>query len=124
MCGTYGVRFGDVVARLPRFSIDRGEDPALAWYMAVTRYAVEREMAQLLEGVYLRRTGLMLFSRDNGRGWLEALSSEMARLLGWSDARRREAVARTAASIDRMFAFRGDHHTLDPFAAELTGRTS
>jgi glycerol-3-phosphate dehydrogenase len=121
LCGGYGARLADVAARLP---VERTEDPALAWHVAMTRYAVEYEMAQRLEDVYLRRTGLMLFSRYNGRNWLEALSGEMGRLLGWSVERRREEVAHTAASIDRMFAFRGFDQTPVTFGSQLAGRTT
>jgi glycerol-3-phosphate dehydrogenase len=54
----------------------------------MTSYAVEHEMACRLEDVYRRRTGLMLFSRDNGRRWLERLADEMSSLLGWSPIER------------------------------------
>ena len=49
----------------------------------MTRFAVEHEMAQHLVDVYRRRTDLMLFRTDNGRGWLRALAADMAALLGW-----------------------------------------
>ena len=81
-------------------------DARLDWHRAMTRYAVECEMALRLEDVYIRRTGLMLFTPDNGRSWLEPLSVEMATLLNWSAERRGEEVSRTAAAIASMFAFR------------------
>jgi glycerol-3-phosphate dehydrogenase len=117
-CSLYGSHLADVAARLPA---ERSDDPALDWHRAMTRYAVDCEMAQRLEDVFVRRTGLMLFSPDNGRSWLEPLSVEMASLLGWSAERRRKEVSSTAAAIDRMFAFREGARkpTLQP---EFVGR--
>jgi glycerol-3-phosphate dehydrogenase len=102
-CGVYGSNLSQVVARLPS---DVSGNPGLDWHRAMTRYAVEHEMAQRLEDVYRRRTELMLFSSDNGRSWLEPLSNEMAALLGWSAERRAAEVRRTQAAIDSMFEYR------------------
>jgi glycerol-3-phosphate dehydrogenase len=104
-CGIYGSDLEEVAAC--RGSTDL-QEPALEWHRAMTRYAVDCEMAQRLEDVYRRRTGLMLFSHDNGRSWLETLASDMAELLNWSADRRREEISRTMLAIDRMFAFRAD----------------
>ncbi len=79
----------------------------------MTRYAVQYEAAQRLEDVYRRRTGLMLFSRDNGCAWLEPLADEMAAILGWSAERRRDEISQTRTAIDRMFEFRVDSLTRD-----------
>lgn len=107
-CGSYGSHLGEVAAQLPaKLSGDAGLD----WHRAMTRYAVKCEMAQRLEDVYRRRTGLQLFSRDNGCGWLEPLADEMASLLGWSAERRRDEISRTRTAIDRMFTFRVDSLT-------------
>jgi len=93
--------------------LEAGDDePGLAWHRTMTRYAVEHEMAQRLEDVYRRRTGLMLFSQDNGRAWVQPLAQEMAELLGWSPPRTAEEVRRTEAAIAAMLAFRED--TLTP----------
>jgi glycerol-3-phosphate dehydrogenase len=117
-CSGYGSHLADVAARLPA---ERSDEPALDWHRAMTQYAVDCEMAQRLEDIYIRRTGLMLFSADNGRRWLEPLSVEMASLLDWSAERRLEEVSSTAAAIDRMFAFREGARkpTLQP---EFVGR--
>jgi glycerol-3-phosphate dehydrogenase len=104
-CGLYGSNLAQVAARLPS---ELSLNPALDWHRAMTRYAVEHEMAQRLEDVYRRRTELMLFSPDNGRAWLEPLSENMAALLGWSDERRAVEVRLTRAAIDAMFAFRDE----------------
>jgi glycerol-3-phosphate dehydrogenase len=104
-CGLYGSNLSQVAARLPS---DSSGDPGLDWHRAMTRYAVEHEMAQRLEDVYRRRTELMLFSPDNGRAWLEPLSREMGALLGWSDDRRADEVRRTQAAIDSMFEYRAE----------------
>ena len=72
-------------------------------------------MAQHLEDVYLRRTGRMLFSRDNCRNWLEPLASEMAGLLGWSAERPSEEIAHTVATLMECSCFgiaRGQRRSL------------
>jgi glycerol-3-phosphate dehydrogenase len=102
-CGVYGSNLSQVAARLPS---ELSEDAGLDWHRAMTRYAVEHEMAQRLEDVYRRRTELMLFSPNNGRAWLEPLSAEMAALLGWSVERRTDEVRRTRAAIESMFEYR------------------
>jgi glycerol-3-phosphate dehydrogenase len=119
-CKLYGSEFKAVAARLPT---TRSDDPALDWYRAMTRYAVECEMAQRLEDVYRRRTGLMLFSADNGRRWLEPLAADMAKLLDWSSDRRREEISRTMLEIDRLCAFRLDAQT-DAEYGQFTHRRS
>ena len=103
-CGPYGSNVGSVAARLPT---DASGDPGLDWHRAMTRYAVEQEMAQHVEDVYRRRTDLMLFSRGNGRAWLEPLAAEMAARLGWSAERTAEEVRHTEDAIDGMFGYRG-----------------
>ena len=99
----YGTGLKELAEELPTES---GADPALTWYRAMTRYAVRHEMAQRLEDVYRRRTDLMLFTDDNGRDFVQPLAEEMGALLGWSDDRAREEVARCRSSIDEMFAWR------------------
>ena len=103
--GVYGTDVGEVAACLPN---EQSGDAALDWHRAMTRYAVEQEMAQRVEDVYVRRTGLMLFSQDNWRQWLEPLAAEMAGLLDWSRERTSAEIIRTAAASDRMFAFRSE----------------
>ena len=99
----YGSNLWQVVARLPTKSSGNSD---LDWRRAMTRYAVEREMAQRLEDVYRRCTDLMLFSRDNGRALLAPLANEMAALMGWSIERTTKEKQRTQAAIDAMFAYR------------------
>ncbi|MBV9169426.1 MAG: glycerol-3-phosphate dehydrogenase/oxidase [Chloroflexi bacterium] len=104
-CGMYGASLNELSALFPQ---DQSGDPGLDWHRAMTRYGVRYEMAQRLEDVYRRRTGLMLFTRDNGRGWLDPLADEMALLLGWSAERKNEEIRRTRAEMDAMFAYRGE----------------
>lgn len=104
----YGSQLPQVVSLLP---VEAGDEPGLAWHRAMTRYAVEHEMAQRLEDVYRRRTGLMLFSQHNGRAWVQPLAQEMAELLGWSPQRTAEEVRRMEAAIAAMLAFREDTRT-------------
>jgi glycerol-3-phosphate dehydrogenase len=115
-CGLYGSTLPEIVARLPR---EPGDNPGLDWHRAMTRYAVEHEMAQHLEDVYRRRTGLMLFSPDNGRAWLQPLAEEMAGLLGWSAQRTADEVRDTGAVIDAMFAFQSKAPAVSGMAAAV-----
>ena len=101
----YGSNVWHVASRLPA---EPSANPDLDWHRAMTRYAVEREMAQRLEDVYRRRTDLMLFSPGNGRAWLRPLADEMAALLNWSPERTADEVKRTDAAIDAMFAYRAE----------------
>jgi glycerol-3-phosphate dehydrogenase len=103
-CGIYGSNLSLVAARLPA---NLSGNPDLDWHRAMTRYAVEYEMAQRLEDVYRRRTDLMLFGRNNGRAWLRPLAMEMAALLGWTVERTEDEVRQTQVAIDAMFAYRG-----------------
>jgi glycerol-3-phosphate dehydrogenase len=113
-CGLYGSAIPEVAIHLPTAP---SEDAGLDWHRAMTRFAVHHEMAQRLEDVYRRRTGLMLFSRDNGRRWLAPLAEEMAQLLGWSAERREDEIERTRAAIDAMFVFRHAAAEIHPAAA-------
>lgn len=85
-----------------------GEDPALRWRRAQARHAVKAEMAVHLVDVIARRTDLMLFTPDNGRPLLAALAAEMGALLGWNEKTAQAEIARAAAQIDAMFAWRAD----------------
>ncbi len=78
----------------------------LAWLRAQTRHAVKAEMASRLEDVISRRTGALLFSRDNSALHLEALAAEMAGLLGWSARRQVEEIGRCKALVAAMFRWR------------------
>jgi glycerol-3-phosphate dehydrogenase len=55
---------------------------------AEVRQAVRREGALRLEDYWMRRSGRAYFSLDAGLDALEPASREMAKLLGWSEARR------------------------------------
>jgi glycerol-3-phosphate dehydrogenase len=110
----YGSNMWHVAARLP--AVPSG-NPNLDWHRAMTRYAVEREMAQRLEDVYRRRTDLMLFSPGNGRALIRTLANEMAALLNCSPERTSDEVKRTSAAIDTMFAYRADRRDAVGLAA-------
>lgn len=88
-------------APLPGDDVPRESDLA-----ARVRYAVEKEMAVRLEDFFRRRTGLMLFSKDNGRSVVDAVAEQMASLLDWS--RDRVAFERDNLmhQFDLMFAWR------------------
>jgi glycerol-3-phosphate dehydrogenase len=98
-------------------------DAALDWQRPMTRHAVDCEMAERLEDVYRRRTGLMLFSNDNGRSWLETLATDIAEVLDWSSDRRREEISHTMLAIDRMFVFRGASEARAHYTEVTQGRS-
>lgn len=99
----YGSNLGRVTEYLPELP---SANPQLAWFQAMTRYAVQHEMAQRLEDVYCRRTNLLLMSDGNGRQHLEPLAAEMAALLGWSPDRTRDEIDRCRSLIQQMFMWR------------------
>ncbi len=82
-----------------RFSLDR----------ALLRFAVRREFALHLVDVYRRRTERMLFGGDFALLHLKSDADEMARLLGWSDARRDAEVAAVRRMEVEMLAWRAPH---------------
>ncbi len=111
LAARYGSEFDQVADELTP-----GGEPELIWLRAQLRHAVKHEMARRLEDVYARRTGALLFSRGNGRAYVEELAAEMGDLLGWPMERVLEEQLRTHAAIDAMFTWR---HPLDssPFCA-------
>jgi glycerol-3-phosphate dehydrogenase len=60
---------------------------------AEVRQAVRREGALTLEDYWVRRSGRAYFDLDAGLSTLAPASREMARLFGWSEARRASEVA-------------------------------
>lgn len=103
LCEAYGTALPALAEQLPT---KPGPDPALTWYRAMVRYAVKHELAQRLEDVYRRRTGLMLFTDDNGRRYLEPLAKEMATVAGWSVDRYLEELSRCRAMLDESSHWR------------------
>lgn len=109
----YGGAIRGVVAQLPEAAAERpredpskASDPVLTWARARVRHAVKGEMAVRLEDVIWRRTEIMLFTADNGRGYLGPLAEEMATLLGWSAARQGAEIEQCRQRIDDMFVWR------------------
>jgi glycerol-3-phosphate dehydrogenase len=87
-------RYGSNAPRLFRLAAESGgfaERHGLPLALAAElRYAVEAEMAATPADFWIRRTGRLYFDRPGVLKWKNAVSSAMAELLGWSDARRGE----------------------------------
>lgn len=89
LADVYGMRGLDVAAlaaadqRLAaRLSPGRPE------ILAQVDFAVQRELAQTVRDVLIRRTQMFFKDRDQGLGAVEQVSERMAELLGWDDQRR------------------------------------
>ncbi len=82
-----------------RFSLDR----------AMLRFAVAEEFALHLMDIYRRRTDRMLFGGDFALLHLKADANEMARLLGWSEARREAEMDAVRRAEAQMMAWRLPH---------------
>ncbi|MFZ5827105.1 MAG: FAD-dependent oxidoreductase [Bacillota bacterium] len=99
-------RYGSALAQVAAEARSIAEgDPQVRWRRAQARYAVKAEMAVRLLDVVHRRTDLMLFTRCNGRPYLEALAAEMGAMLGWSEERQLEEIAACRAEARKMFAW-------------------
>lgn len=76
---------------------------------AEVRQAVRREGALRLEDYWVRRSARAWFDPDAGLSKLEPAADEMAKLLGWSDARReREVEACRRRHAENNALFEGD----------------
>jgi glycerol-3-phosphate dehydrogenase len=68
-------------------------------------FGVRHEGALRLEDVIYRRTRAALYEVSGREALLEPVAARMAGLLGWSDARRSEEIARTRDLLRRELAF-------------------
>lgn len=101
----YGTAFRSVAAELP--PVETWSGPAeFTWLRAQMRHTVRSEMAVRLDDVLYRRTSMMLFSKHNGRPYVDTLAAEMGQLLGWSAGRVQEERSRCHAEIDAIHAWR------------------
>jgi glycerol-3-phosphate dehydrogenase len=62
--------------------------------LAIVDWAVQRELAQTVSDVMVRRTQLFFRDTNQGLDATEAVADRMAELLGWSEDRRTEEVLR------------------------------
>ena len=68
---------------------------------AEVTYAVEREMAQRVQDVLIRRLHLYYETRDQGQSVVGAVASRMKKLLGWDDTREAEELRDYAHMLER-----------------------
>jgi glycerol-3-phosphate dehydrogenase len=71
-------------------------------------WAVEREEAQRLQDVLIRRLNLFFKDEEQGLGCADAVSRAMARSLDWSEARRLAEVEDYRAEVARSRAWRSE----------------
>lgn len=77
--------------------------PELSWREADVDQAVEREFAESLADVMIRRTFLAFELRDQGRALAPRIARRMARSLGWTDAGVEQAVRDYDETLRRIF---------------------
>lgn len=105
---TYGTRGADVAARMrldPTAEVRLVEGRSER--IAQVDWAVDRELAQSVRDVLIRRTQLYYRDADQGLGAVEKVADRMAERLGWSDARRAEEVADYRADVARSRGWKG-----------------
>lgn len=74
--------------------------------LALVDWSVQRELAQTVSDVMVRRTQLYFRDRDQGLGALDAVADRMAELLGWSEERRTQEVLEYQAEVARSRQWR------------------
>ncbi|HET9519678.1 MAG TPA: glycerol-3-phosphate dehydrogenase/oxidase [Candidatus Limnocylindrales bacterium] len=87
----------DVVTADPATGADLGVKELT---LAEVRYAVQGEMAMTLTDFFTRRASIFYWMRDGGLSVADAVATEMAALLGWSDDERSRQVAAYRAWVD------------------------
>lgn len=75
--------------------------------LAEVVYGIREEMASSIEDVLVRRTGLQLFSWEQARAAAPAVGAIMARELGWSPSRQKDAVKEYVNKIGRLIQLIG-----------------
>lgn len=76
--------------------------------LALVDWSVQRELAQTLNDVMIRRTQLYFRDHDQGLGCAERVSERMAELLGWSEERRAREVLIYQAEVARSRRWRNE----------------
>ncbi len=104
---TYGTRAVDVSRRINEHP-ELGEAlvPGRPERLAQVDFAVERELAQTVTDVLLRRTQLYYRDVDQGLGAAPRVARRMATLLGWSQEREAAEIAAYEAEVARSRAWR------------------
>jgi glycerol-3-phosphate dehydrogenase len=104
---SYGGEAWNVVRRAVETpQLAKRMEPDLAYPWACVRHAVEEEMAQTVCDVLIRRTRVILESRDGGMRLAPRVGQILARQLGWSDAEvdRQVQEYRHNVELSRAFA--------------------
>jgi glycerol-3-phosphate dehydrogenase len=94
------------IARLERErpSLSKALVEGLPYTGAQLVYGVEREMAQTLSDLLIRRLHLAFETRDHGRSVAPAAAELVAPLLGWDDQARTARIREFEQDTERMFA--------------------
>lgn len=88
--------------------IDQAKDSSLPLYIALqAEYAIEYEMAQMLEDFFDRRTEHLLFHPEDIDNWKHGVSEIFARKLNWTD----EMKSRNIDQLEKLY----DKTTLKSF---------
>lgn len=107
--GTEHVRVLSHAVREPDLLKPLGPDcPVLAVEVV---HAVRQEMAVTLEDFLRRRSGMMLFGEEAGRGVTREAARLMGRALGWNRKESDRQVAAYREAVARMMAFRSQAET-------------
>lgn len=106
-CNTYGTRGIDLARKMAE---DQGAAlplvPGRSERMVQVDFAVEKELAQRLSDVMVRRTQLYFRDKDQGLGAAEAAARRMAVLLGWSEERIQAEIQEYREEVERSRAWR------------------
>jgi glycerol-3-phosphate dehydrogenase len=76
----------------------------LPYLLAEVTHAVEREMAQTLADVLIRRTHVAFETRDNARNTAKRIAPLMAALLGWSETEQLRQISEFEKEATRIFS--------------------
>ena len=77
--------------------------PELLWRVRDVEQAVEREFAESVADVMIRRTTMAFELRDQGRALAPRVAAAMAPRLGWTVAGTRHAVEEYSREVERIF---------------------
>ena len=100
---THGSKWRDVWAAIAANPDGRGRLGDSGMMIGELRYAVQREMAETLGDLLVRRTRLAFQARDHGRAVAREAARAVAPLLRWDEARIEREIAAFNDEIHRIF---------------------
>ena len=107
LADVYGARAHAVCGLIQeRRELGEAMQPDLPFVWAEIHYAVVHEMAATVEDVLARRVPLLLLGREQGLDVAERTSDIVARLLSWTDDRRRAELERYRGVVANTRRFR------------------